>query len=111
MFVLPKQNEVTTVYEYLQAPHQRFFREPELTELHEEITNLRQELESELNPSPRKILLRLIDVQGYLKNDVSLECFAAGSKLASGIAKELEADGLYSYDTEMEEQMEGKSKI
>ena len=102
MFVLPKQNEVTTMYEYLQALHQRFFREPEHTELHEEITKLRQALEAELNPTQRKILLRLIDVQGYLKSDVSLESFAAGFKLASGIAKELEADGLYSYDAEVE---------
>ena len=110
MFVLPKQNEVTTMYEYLQALHQRFFREPEHTDLHEEIEKLRQELETELNPAERKILLRLIDVQGYLKNDVSLESFAAGFKLASGIAKELEADGLYSYDAEMEERMEGSNR-
>ena len=90
------------MYEYLQALYQRFFREPEHTELHEDITKLRRELEAELNPAQRKILLRLIDVQGYLKNDVSPESFAAGFKLASGIAKELEADGLYSYDAEME---------
>ena len=98
------------MYEYLQALYQRFFREPEHTELHEEITKLRRELEAELNPAQRKILLRLIDVQGYLKNDVSLESFAAGFKLAAGIAKELEADGLYSYDAEMEEQMKGSSR-
>ena len=98
------------MYEYLQALHQRFFREPEHTELHEEITKLRQQLEAELNPTQRKILLRLIDVQGYLKNDVSLESFTAGFKLAAGIAKELEADGLYSYDAEVEEQMEGYSR-
>ena len=103
MFVLPKQNEVTTVYEYLQTLHQRFFHEPEHTELHEEIAKLRQELEEGLNPTRRKMLLQLIDVQGYLKSDVSLESFAAGFKLASGIAKELEADRLYSYDAEMED--------
>ena len=98
------------MYEYLQALHQRFFQEPEYTELHKEIAELRQELEAELNPTQRKILLRLIDVQGYLKNDVSLESFTAGFKLASGIAKELEADGLYSYDAEMEEQMESSNR-
>ena len=87
------------MYEYLQALHQRFFHEPEHTDLHEEIAKLHQELESELNPDQQKRLLRLLDVQGYLKNDVSLESFAAGFKLASGIAKELEADGLYSIDT------------
>ena len=48
------------MYEYLQVLHQCFFREPEHTDLHDEIEKL-----------------RLLDVQGYLKNDVSLESFAA----------------------------------
>ena len=94
------------MYEYLQALHQRFFREPEHSDLHEEINTLRQELESNMNPSQCKLLLRLLDVHNYLKNDVSLESFAAGFKLAAGIAKELEADGLYSYDAEVEEEIE-----
>ncbi len=94
------------MYEYLQALHQRFFQEPEHNDLYEEINALRQELESNMNPSQCKLLLRLLDVQSYLKNDVSLESFAAGFKLATGIAKELEADGLYSYDAEAEEQIE-----
>ncbi len=107
MFVLTKtEHEVTTMYEYLQALHQRFFREPEHTDLHKETEKLRQELGSELSSSQRKLLLRLLDVQGYLKEDASLESFAAGFKLAAGIAKELEADGLYSYDAEVEEKVE-----
>ena len=93
------------MYEYLQALHQRFFREPEHTDLHEEIAKLRQELDTELNPDQQKRLLRLLDVLGYLKNDVSLESFAAGFKLAAGIAKELETDDLYSFDTETEQQI------
>lgn len=93
------------MYEYLQVLHQRFFREPEHTDLHNEIEKLRQELEVELNSSQRKLLLRLLDVEGYLKNDISLESFAAGFKLATGIAKELEADGLYSFDEEVEKQI------
>ena len=96
------------MYEYLQALHQRFFQEPEHNKLHEEINALRQELENNMNPSQRKLLLRLLDVQNYLKNDVSLEGFASGFKLAAGIAKELETDGLYSYDAELEEQMKSQ---
>ena len=92
--------------EYLQALHQRYFQEPKHTDLHEEIKKLRQELEDNLNPSQRKLLLLLLDVQDYLKNDVSLESFAAGFKLAAGIAKELEADGLYSYNAEVEKEIE-----
>ena len=94
------------MYEYLQALHQRFFRELEHNDLHEEINTLRQKLEGNMNPSQRKLLLRLLDVQDYLKNDVSLESFAAGFKLAAGIAKELEADGLYSYNAEVEKEIE-----
>lgn len=51
------------MYEYLQALHQRFFREPEHTHLHDEIEKLRQELE---------------------------------------------VDGLYSYDAEVEERMNSR---
>ena len=50
-------------------------------------------------------MLRLIDVQGYLKNAVFRESFTAGFKLTSGIVKEMEAVGLYSYDAEINEQM------
>lgn len=96
------------MHEYLQALHRRFFRGPEHTDLHEEIAKLRQELEAELNPSQRKLLLRLLDVEGYLKDDVSLESFVAGFKLAAGIAKELEIDGLYSFDKEVNQQIEQK---
>ena len=98
------------MYEYSQALHQRFFQEPEHNDLHEEINTLRQNLENNMNPSQRKLLLRLLDVQSYLKNDVSLESFAAGFKLAAGIAKELETDGLYSYDMEMEKQLEDSNR-
>ncbi len=94
------------MYEYLQARHQRFSQEAERTALREEIAKLRQELEDALNLYQRNLLLRLINVQGYLKDDVSLENFATGFKLAAGIAKEPEADGLYSYDTDVEEKME-----
>ena len=98
------------MYEYLQALHQRFFNEPEHSETRKEIENLRQSLETALEPSAHILLLRLLDAQSSLKNDISLESFTAGFKLASGIAKELEADGLYSYDAEVEEQMEGSNR-
>ena len=106
MFVLPKQNEVTSIYEYLRALHQRFFHEPKYTALHEEIQALRCGLNAALDESDQRLLLRLLDAQNELKNEVSLESFAAGFKLASGIAKELEADGVYSFDAEIEQQIE-----
>ena len=94
------------MYEYLQALHQRFYHEPEHTALHKEIQTLRYNLNAVLNESDQRIFLRLLDAQNELKNEVSLESFAAGFKLASGIAKELEADGVYSFDAEIEQQIE-----
>ena len=90
------------MYEYFRALHQRFFRELDHTNLHEEIEENRKVLAEKLAPEDRKRLLRMLDAQSCLKNEVSLENFAAGFKLAAGIAKELEADGLYSYDKEVE---------
>ena len=48
-------------------------------------------LAEKLIPEDRKCLLRMLDAQNHLKNEVSLESFAAGFKLAAGIAKKLEA--------------------
>ena len=77
------------MYEYFRALHQRFFREPDHTELHKEIEENRKALAEKLGPEDRRRLLRVLDTQSYLKNEVSLESFAAGFKLAAGIAKEL----------------------
>lgn len=42
----------------------------------------------------------LVDSQNLLKEETSLASFTAGFKLAWGLSKELEADGLYSFDQE-----------
>ena len=39
--------------------------------------------------------MQLVDAQNLLREKTSLASFIAGFKLAWGIAKELEADGLY----------------
>ena len=94
------------MYEYLQALHQRFFEAPDQSALQGEIQTLRNALNAELSESGQRLLLRLLDTQNELKNEISLEIFAAGFKLAGGIAKELEASGLYSFDEDMEKQIE-----
>ena len=48
-------------------------------------------------------LLHLLDAQNTLLVDSTLMSFTAGFKLAWGMAKELEADGLYSFEQEEEE--------
>ena len=51
----------------------------------------------------RRRLLHLLDAQNTLLVDSTLMSFTAGFKLAWGIATELEADGLYSFEKEDEE--------
>ena len=49
--------------------------------------------------------MTLVDSQNLLKEEISLASFTAGFKLAWGLSKELEADGLYSFDEEETERV------
>ena len=89
--------------DYMTALHQRFFQEPDFTELEEEIEQTRQEVRDCLDKLQRRKLMQLVDAQNLLREKTSLASFMAGFKLAWGIAKELEADGLYSFDHEEEQ--------
>ena len=91
--------------DYMQALHQRFFREPERADVWEEIEALRQELRETLQKPERRKLLRLVDAQNLLREETSLASFMAGFKLAWGLAQELEADGLYSFEDKEEDRV------
>ena len=56
-----------------------------------------------MDDEKRKKLLRLLDAQNMLLDEATLIIFTAGFKLAWGMAKELETDGLYSFEQEEEE--------
>ena len=56
-----------------------------------------------MDATERKKLLRLLDAQNALLVESKLMSFTAGFKLAWGMAKEPEADGLYSFEREEEE--------
>ena len=58
-----------------------------------------------MDDEKRKKLLRLLDAQNMLLEEATLMSFTAGFKLAWGMAKELEADGLYSFEREEEERI------
>ncbi len=88
--------------DYMKALHQRFFREPDFTELEEDIEQTRQEVRDCLDKMERRKLMHLVDTQDLLRESTSLASFTAGFKLAWGIARELEADGLYSFQKEEE---------
>ena len=86
--------------DYMRALHQRFFREPNVSELEEDIENTRQEVRNCLDKLQRRRLMHLVDTQNLLREETSLASFTAGFKLAWGLSKELEAEGLYSFDEE-----------
>lgn len=85
---------------YMRALHQRFFREPDVTELEQDIEHTRQEVRDCLNKQQRRKLMHLVDTQNLLREEISLASFTAGFKLAWGLSKELEADGVYSFDAD-----------
>lgn len=91
--------------DYMRALHQRFYREPDFSELEEDIENTRQEVRDCLDKLQRRRLMHLVDTQNLPREETSLASFTAGFKLSWGLSKELEADGLYSLDEEETERL------
>ena len=89
---------------YMRALQKRFDRQ-EYPELAEQIEYAHEELRRDMDTAGRRKLLRLIDAQNALLVEATLMSFTAGFKLAWGMAKELEADGLYSFEREEEERI------
>ena len=83
--------------------YRRCFQATDFSELEEEIENTRQEVRDCLNKLQRRKLMQLVDAQNLLREKTSQASFTAGFKLAWGIARELEADGLYSFPKEEEQ--------
>lgn len=90
------------MYDYMRALQVRFDRQAH-GELEELAESARAELHQELDAAGHRKLLRLTDAQNALLEESKLLSFLAGFKLAWGIAKELEADGLYSFAQEDED--------
>ena len=86
--------------DYMRALHQRSYREPDFSELEEDIESARQEVRDCLDKMQRRRLMHLVDTQNLLREETSLASFTAGFKLAWGLSKEQESDGLYSVDEE-----------
>ena len=90
------------MYDYMKALQDRFDHQ-EHTELDTQIERAQEELRRDMDAVGRKKLLHLLDAQNALLAESKLVSFTAGFKLAWGMAKELEADGLYSFEKEEEE--------
>ena len=90
------------MYDYMKALQKRFDYQ-EHTELDEQVKSAQEELRRDMDAVERRKLLQLLDAQNALLVESKLMSFTAGFKLAWGMAKELEADGLYSFEQEEEE--------
>ena len=87
--------------DYMMALHQRFCQEPECREVRKELETVHQDLYQGLDRRGQEQLLKLADLENELREDVSLESFLSGFKLALGIAAELAPS--YSFDDDEED--------
>ena len=92
------------MYDYMKALQKRFDRQSH-PELDTQIERAQEELRRDMDAAGRRKLLRMIDTQNSLLAESTLMSFTAGFKLAWGMAKELKADGLYSFEREEEERI------
>lgn len=92
------------MYDYMKALQKRFDRQSH-SELDTQIERAQEELRRGMDAAGCRKLLRLLDAQNALLTESKLMSFTAGFKLAWGMAKELEADGLYSFEREEEERI------
>ena len=84
--------------DYMKALHLQFSEYTKDEKQAEIVEQIHGELIRSMDKPRRKQFLRLMDAESQMREDASLESFITGFKLAWGIAKELEADGLYSYE-------------
>ena len=92
------------MYDYMKALQERFDKKPP-ERLVRAVQSAREEVREGMDDEKRKKLLRLLDAQNMLLEEATLLSFTAGFKLAWGMARELETDGLYSFEREEEERI------
>ena len=88
------------MHDYMQALQQRFFRIPRCEDLRVTVEDTCGEFLKRMSDEDKRKLLLIVDSMDAIRDEVSLASFIAGFKLAWGISRELETDGLYSYDEE-----------
>lgn len=93
------------MYEYMRALQRQFFREPDFPELRRELHELHRELAEDRLKNERRKLLKLVDLEAELRDEISLASFAAGFRLAWVIIGELNIEPPYSFAEEEERRM------
>ena len=90
--------------EYLKALHERFSKaSPEAMRVQRERDRILARLRGKLGRSQRVLLLHLLDLEDDLRDQISLDSFLAGIRMARGIEQELSELPPYSFDDENEE--------
>ena len=87
--------------DYMMALHQRFCKQLGCREVRKELEAIHQDLHQTLDRRGQEQLLKLADLENELHNQISLESFLSGFKLALGIAAELAPS--YSFDDDEED--------
>ena len=93
------------MYDYMQALQAHFSTETLCAEQQAEVMRLHRRLEKRLDRRNQIQLLELVDAEARLRDDVSLESFIAGFRLACGIAHELGVEPPYSFRQEEEQRI------
>lgn len=93
------------MYDYMQALREKFFSDDIYAERRQEIETMRCKLSHTLNKQRRKPLLQLVDAESQLRDDMILDSFIAGFRLACGIGSELGKDNWYSYVKDEEQRL------
>ena len=93
------------MYEYMRALQRQFFGEPDFSELRRELHELHRELTENRPRDERRKLLKLVDLEAELRDEISLASFAAGFRLAWVIIGELNIEPPYSFAEEEERRM------
>ena len=88
------------MHDYMRALQQRFFRVPRCENLRMTVEDTCGEFLKRMSDEDKRKLLLIVDSMDAIRDEVSLASFIAGFKLAWGISRELETDGLYSFDEE-----------
>ena len=90
--------------DYMKALHLRFTNPScRAQELEQEINILHKQLAACLDKPERKMLLKLTDMEDDLQNQVGLDSFISGFRLASGIQRDLAEQPPYSFEREDEQ--------
>ena len=93
------------MYDYMQALQEKFFSDDIYAEQRQTIETIRCKLSHTLDKQRRKQLLQLVDAESQLRDDMTLDSFIAGFRLACGIGSELGKGNWYSYVKDEEQRL------